>query len=316
MQPLVVPVISAIPSLMPALRAAVPAASRVEFVALDVGRLTSDDDLWPRARVVVADPGLVAGGPLDSAASLEWLQSTWAGVNALAGCRSDFRCTRLAGCFGPLIAEHVFAHVLRRERRVDELRDAERDARWAHDDFAARARPLASLTLGVLGAGDIGCHVAGVARAFGMRTIALSTRPRANFDAVADLAGVLAESDVVVAALPSTPATRGLLDGGALAACAARRPLFLNVGRGDLVSADSVVAAVDAGHVDEAVLDVFAAEPLDPASPLWTHPRVRVTPHVAALSLPDDVATVFAANVDAFLGGRPLAHEVDWAKGY
>lgn len=309
---LVVPVISAIPSLLPALRAAV---SGVEFVPLEVSRLTSSDGLWPRARVVIADPGLVAGAALDAAEDLEWLQSTWAGVNALVGGRTDFVCARLSGCFGPLVAEHVFAHVLRCERRVDELAAAQRETRWAHDEFAAAARPLRALTMGVLGAGDVGRHVAGVARAFGMRTLALSDRPRGNFDAVGDLDAVLRESDVLVAALPSTRSTRGLLDGGRLAACG-RRPLLINVGRGDLLSAASVVEALDAGSIREAVLDVFEAEPLEETSPLWAHRGVRVTPHVAALSLPGDVARAFAENLGRFREGQPLAHAVDWAKGY
>ena len=151
-----------------------------------------------------------------------------------------------------------------------------------------------------------------------MRTLgyARDGAPRANFDAISDDAdAVVRRSDVLLAALPSTPATRGLLDGGRLERCE-RRPLFLNVGRGDVVSEASVLAALNAGKIREAVLDVFVDEPLPASSPLWAHDGVRITPHVAALSTPRDVASVFAENLDRFLGGRELLYGVDWAKGY
>ena len=76
------------------------------------------------------------------------------------------------------------------------------------------------------------------------------------------------------------------------------------------------VAALDAGKIREAVLDVFADEPLPAASPLWAHPGVRVTPHVAALSTPGDVARVFAENLDRYLRGAELLYPVDWDAGY
>ena len=224
-----VSVVSRIASLIPAVQRELgryPALSGVELVALAPEDCVATNEAWAKeSSVVLADPGCVAGGPLEACGSLVWMQSTWAGVNALAGGRRDFRCTKLSGCFGPLIAEHVFAHVLRRERRVDELRAAQAATTWAHADFAATARPLRSLTLEVLGAGDIGQHVAGVAKAFGMRTVAYARdgEPRHNFDAaLPDVEAVLGESDVLVSALPSTPETRGLLD-DKLKRCAAKR---------------------------------------------------------------------------------------------
>mmetsp|Transcript_12205 Transcript_12205/g.36258 ORF Transcript_12205/g.36258 Transcript_12205/m.36258 type:complete len:318 (+) Transcript_12205:229-1182(+) len=315
-----IPVVSGIASLAPALERAVggyPALAGVSIVRVAPERAAADA-LWREAEVALADPGLVAGAALDAARGLRWLQSTWAGVNALQGGRRDFACTKLSGCFGPPIAEHVFAHVLRAERRVDELRAAQGEARWDADGFKAAWRPLGGQTLGVLGAGDIGRHVAGVAKAFGMRTLgyARDARPRANFDEVsADADAVVRASDVLLAALPSTPATRGLLDDGRLERCE-KCPMFLNVGRGDVVSEASVVAALDAGKIREAVLDVFADEPLPAASPLWAHPGVRVTPHVAALSTPGDVARVFAENLDRYLRGAELLYPVDWDAGY
>ena len=96
----------------------------------------------------------------------------------------------------------------------------------------------------------------------------------------------------------------------------AKRPVLINVGRGDLISESSVVEALDAGWIGEAALDVFETEPLPADSPLWARDDVFVTPHVAALSRPEDVATVFAANLDRYFRGEPLLYEVDWGKGY
>ena len=306
-----VPVVSKIRGLLPAVERELSAYA---LPPVELVESSGDDAAWRDARVALADPGRVAG-KLDSAENLEWLQSTWAGTNALMQGRRDYRCTKLSGCFGPLIAEYVFAHVLGNSAGSRLLRSARG---WAQEEFIEVARPLKGQTLGVLGTGDIGQHVAGVAKAFGMATLGLARdgAPRTNFDdTTADVDEVLRQSDVVLSALPSTPATRGLLDGGRLRSCA-KRPVLINVGRGDLLSAASVVEALDAGWIAEASLDVFETEPLPADSPLWAREDVYVTPHVAALSRPEDVARVFAANLDRYVRGEPLLYEVDWGKGY
>ena len=306
-----VPVVSKIRGLLPAVERELSAYT---LPPVELVESSGDDAAWRDARVALADPGLVAGS-LECAENLEWLQSTWAGTNALMGGRSDFRCTKLSGCFGPLISEYVFAHILGNSAGSRLLRSARG---WAQEEFIEVARPLKGQTLGVLGAGDIGTHAAGVAKAFGMKTLGhvRDGTSRPNFDdTTRDVDEVLRQSDVVLSALPSTPATRGLLDGGRLSACT-KRPVLINVGRGDLVSAASVVEALDNGWIREAALDVFEVEPLPADSPLWARDDVFVTPHVAALSRPEDVAEVFAANLDRYVRGEPLLYEVDWGKGY
>ena len=308
-----VPVVSKIRGLLPAVERALEAYA---MPPVELVESTGDDAVWADARVALADPGLVAGAPLDHASSLEWLQSTWAGTNALmTGGRQDFRCSRLSGCFGPLITEYVFGHLLGNNEGSRLLRSARS---WAQAEYISIARPpLKGQTLGVLGAGDIGQHVAGVAKAFGMATLGLARdgAPRTNFDEVATKVDeVLRRSDVILSALPSTPATRGLLD-GRLGVCT-KRPVLINVGRGDLISEGSVIEALDNGWIREAALDVFEKEPLPNASPLWFRDDVFVTPHVAAFSRTDDVARVFAANLDRHFRGEPLMYEVDWEKGY
>mmetsp|Transcript_69369 Transcript_69369/g.181806 ORF Transcript_69369/g.181806 Transcript_69369/m.181806 type:complete len:152 (+) Transcript_69369:1-456(+) len=151
-----------------------------------------------------------------------------------------------------------------------------------------------------------------------MRTLGYATHARAviGFDHVGeDLPGLLRESDVVVNILPSTPATRGLLDGGALEACG-RGKLFINVGRGTIVSEESLLAALERGWLRRAVLDVFAPEPLPESSALWGHPAVQVTPHISAVTYPDFTAELFVENLGRYVEGQPLKYTMDLDSGY
>ena len=118
--------------------------------------------------------------------------------------------------------------------------------------------------------------------------------------------------------LPSTPATAGLLDGDALAACAPRAPALINVGRGDLLSPAGIVRALDAGWLTHYVGDVFVPEPLPADSPLWAHPRCTVTPHNSALTTTDDVVVAFADNLERYVHGgvEQLKNAFRWSEGY
>ena len=296
---------------------------------------------------------LLDGG---AAPSLRWVQYTWAGVDAVFRdtARRDYLATRIAGVFGAQMAGYVLAHVLGCEKGVARAAALQREGRWEPQTWQAEAanRPLRTLTLGVLGAGSIGMEVAAAAAALGMRAIAFKRDTSAAAQAAAAAAGVheltdslpslLRRADYIVNVLPSTAGTRGLLDGGALAHCVGeggggsaegraeegargaapeggrhrRAPVFINVGRGDVVSEASLLAALQAGHLSHAVLDVFPAEPLPAASALWAHPAVSVTPHVAAVSFPSDVAAVFVQNLERWVQGAPLHHVVDWDQGY
>jgi phosphoglycerate dehydrogenase-like enzyme len=316
-------VVSDVAQLKPALdaellRRAGALACSVELDFFDADRVAAEDTqlrgALAGARVVLADPGLIAPLVDDAAPELEWLQSTWAGVNALMSQsqRRDYACTRMAGCFGPLMAEWAVGWIIASERRFLHMAEAQRSATWAHSELMGY-RPLADLTLGVLGGGgNIGRCVAATAAALGMRTV--------SFGRGDDLALFLAECDVVMNLLPSTPATRNLLGGGVLRHCAMRRPLLLNGGRGDVVNEHDLLHALEARWLREVVLDVFAAEPLPPSSALWAHPAVVVSPHTAARSLPVDVARLFGENLERWLAptgaGKPLAFLVDWEKGY
>lgn len=185
-------------------------------------------------------------------------------------------------------------------------------------------RRLSQLTLGVLGLGDIGSGIAQVLKdGFHMRTLGCRARPCPS-DVVEKVYGTnelqafLSECDYVVSVLPSQPATRGLLGGEALKAMQAKQGVLINVGRGDVLPEADALNALDSGWIAHLVADVFETEPLPTSSPLWSHSKVTVSPHVSAVTQPGDVALAFAANATLYEKGgvAALQHIFDFERGY
>jgi phosphoglycerate dehydrogenase-like enzyme len=194
----------------------------------------------------------------------------------------------------------------------------QREARWTR----RVSRTLAGSTLGILGVGAIGRELARKARALEMRVIGTKrdATPLPELDAVHGPEGtdaVLAESDFVVLLLPSTPATDNLINAARLARMK-RTAWLINFGRGGAIVDADLVAALAAGTIAGAVLDVFREEPLPPAHPFWTAPNCVVLPHIGGLHPERDaaVAALLAENARRFLDGAPLAQAVDRALGY
>jgi D-3-phosphoglycerate dehydrogenase len=181
-------------------------------------------------------------------------------------------------------AEHTLALLLALVRRVPAAAESMRRGEWDRKRFAGTE--LRGKTLGAVGLGRIGAHVATVARALGMAVLAHDPylpAPRARELGVelAPLDDLLRRADVVTLHVPLTDETRCLIDAGRLAMM--KPTAFLvNAARGELVDADALVAALDAGRLAGAALDVFDPEPLPPDSPLRRCGGVILTPHLAA----------------------------------
>lgn len=144
---------------------------------------------------------------------------------------------------------------------------------------------------------------------------ARAERGMACFAGAEGLHAFLARTDILLVSLPLTEATRRILDAPALAALP-RGASLVNIGRGEVIDDDALLAALNSGHVAEATLDVFEVEPLRADHPYWRHPRVMITPHVAGAPHPDSAAVQLAADVRRLLRGEPPAHPVDRAAGY
>jgi phosphoglycerate dehydrogenase-like enzyme len=210
------------------------------------------------------------------------------------------------------IAEYVLAMVLRHFQRHQDWAAAQAERRWAHHDF----REIAGTTWVVVGLGAIGARVAERARAFGARVVGVRRSPVAPVpvDALVTpdrLHEVLPSADVVVLARPAAPGAPPVVDGAFLAAMR-EESLLVNVARGSLVDDGALLAALDRGVPEHAVLDVFDVEPLPPDNPFWSHPRVTVTPHSAngGVGRYRRAAELFAANLTRYRRGEPLPDEV------
>ena len=270
-----------------------------------------------RCQVILGQPDLVAR-VLAHAKRLEWVQSTFAGVDALCrpGLRRDYRLTGVKGLFGSLMSEYVFGYILAMERQV--VRVAQNQGRHVWQPLACRS--LRGMTLGVCGLGSIGRHVARTGATFGMEVVGYRRcdAPVQGVDRLYSGEGFfdfLGAADYVVALLPATPKTHHLFD---KAAFSAMKPsaIFMNAGRGGTVRESDLIAALRRREIAGAVLDVFEEEPLNAESPLWDMEGVMITPHISAFSFPEEIAGIFLRNLSAFTAGRPLAYGVDFSRGY
>lgn len=290
------------------------AAGGVEIAAFrDPGEAAS---AYAGQAVALGEPGPLAAA-LPSMPGVRWVQSTWAGVAPLLdAARAGLPVTGVKGVFGAQMAEFCLGYMLARELDIFERRERQRAREW----YAVDTGRLAGKTLGVMGTGSIGAHIAASAAALGMRVVGFSRggAPREPFEQVypgTRLHEFLGGLDYLVAALPDTPDTDGLLDAAALAALPAQC-WFINVGRGTLVDEPALAVALRDGRLAGAVLDVFRQEPLPPEHPFWDTPNLLLTAHIAAKSYPEDIARIFLDNYARFVAGDPLRYRVDPERGY
>ncbi|MEM1445260.1 MAG: D-2-hydroxyacid dehydrogenase [Planctomycetota bacterium] len=273
-------------------------------------------EAWAEAEVFIGWPKFGDDRPELSpqrAAKLRWVQATSAGIASIKGHAPEhWVITTASGVFGPTLAEHALAMMLHFERNLHRSVVSQQQRAWGIGP--ASFRELAGLRLLALGFGDIGQHVAQRAVALGMRVTGLrreASEPAAGVERVVgmvDLDEALAEADVVVASLPGTRHTRGLLDARRLALMKPDAGL-VNVGRGSLIDHDALAAQLLDRPESYAGLDVTHPEPLPSDHPLWACPNALITPHIAGGSEkhPQRVEALFLENLKAFAGGKPEA---------
>ncbi|HLV79366.1 MAG TPA: D-2-hydroxyacid dehydrogenase [Chthonomonadaceae bacterium] len=303
-------------------------AARVElrFAARDAAQEAIAD-----AEVVVC--GILPPDLLAAAQRLRWVSFWSAGLDTKLRpdiLARDLRITNASGVHGPNIAEHVLAFMLMFTRRMPHYLRAQIAGQWQRTpspDFNTEmAGELTGQTLGIVGLGHIGEDLARRAQAFDMRVIATKRDPAARPENAARLdallpperlTDLLAASDHVCIALPYTPQTHHLFDATLLARMKPSAYLY-NIARGKIVDEAALIAALQAGRLAGAGLDVFETEPLPPDSPLWKMENVIITPHVAGITphyFPR-AAALFTANLRRYLAGQPLANLYDPKRGY
>jgi len=255
---------------------------------------------------------------LPRAAKLRWVQSMGAGVERvmLPELPRRAKVTRVAGIFGPWMAEYVLGWCLWLTQRSELFRAQQRERRWRQADPLR----LHGATLCVVGLGDIGRTIAHAARAFGMRVVGVSRSGRRVAEAERvykprHLRNAIAGADFVALTTPLTEATRGLIGASELAVMKPSAWL-INVARGPVVDEAALLDALRAHRLGGAVLDVFDEEPLPRDHPLWELDNVVITPHISGPSTPGEIAPVFNDNLRRYLAGRPLRYGVDRKRAY
>jgi phosphoglycerate dehydrogenase-like enzyme len=249
---------------------------------------------------------------------LEWVQTTWAGVEPLLkqGLRRDYQLTNARVVFGPLISEYVLAYILQHERRIFQRYQAQQNKIWD----ASIPGTMRGKTIGLLGVGSIGEYLASTMKQFGMHVKGYSRTSRSceNVDRYyhgADLQEFISGLDYLVNSLPNTSETRGLVNIQMLS-WLPPHAIFINVGRGSTVDESALVTALSKGLIAGAILDVFEQEPLPTEHIFWKTPNLFITSHTAAPSFPEDLASLFIENYHRFYQNLPLHHLVDFERGY
>lgn len=219
------------------------------------------------------------------------------------------------------MTEYVVLHVLLHHRRQRLYDIQQRERVWRE-----HAQPVASaVAVGVMGLGELGAAAAVALARLGFRVAGFSRTAKTLagiecFHGERGLEAFLRRTEILVCLLPVTPATQGLLNLELLRKLkrdgASGGAYLVNAARGALQVEADILAALDQGSLAGATLDVFAHEPLPPASPLWRHPKVTITPHNAATSDPRAFAANVLRQIERFESGLPFEHVVDRARGY
>src|SRR5262245_32566721 len=222
------------------------------------------------------------------------------------------------------MVEYIALHVLYHHRRMSEFRELQARRVWKY-----LPEPAAhEVRVGLMGLGVLGAAAAGALKTLGYQVRGWS-RSAKSLDGVQcyacpdELESFLADADILAVLLPLTSDTRGILDRKLIAKLSRRGrderlpgPVLINAGRGGLQIDADILAALGAGELYAASLDVFEAEPLPHSSPLWSHPRVVVTPHNAAESAPAAIVSYALRQMAAHRNGERLEHVVDPKRGY
>jgi glyoxylate/hydroxypyruvate reductase A len=281
-------------------------------------------EVWPKVKDPAAVDAILvwlppAEGGLAQFPNLKAIQSLGAGVNQL-DLKSMPRHVPLARLVDPGLTvsmrDYCVWAVLRHYRGLDLHAENQPQKKWVY----YIPPPKSAVSVGVMGLGELGGEVARAVADLGFSVRGWARSPKtiervecfSGSDGLATFAG---KTDILICLLPLTPETRGIL----------ARPLFetlpkgarlINVGRGDHLVEPDLLAALESGRIASATLDVFSREPLPPEHPFWSHPKITVTPHVAAFGSAVSAAPVVVENLRRAVARKRLLNQVDIERGY
>jgi len=301
--------------------------------------LSSQDALWQEVEIIYGFPWKLP--KLEQAPRLRWIQLYSAGADRLTDnplFQTDIMITTASGVHAINIAEYVFTMTQAWYRRLPQLFAWKRGKEWGKDKESTDSaiEELHGKTIGIVGYGSIGRQIARLARAYGMRVLAMQRGSNHKdtgfqFPDVGDPEGTLPEQyytfdqlhqmlqecDIVVAAVPLTTETKAMFNAEAFQAMK-NSAFFVNIARGDVCDEAALISALEQKQIAGAALDVFQQEPLPSTSPLWDLPNVLMSPHDSGVTphYNERAATIFEANLRRYLAGQPLYNLVDKKRGY
>ncbi len=254
---------------------------------------------------------------LAGAESLRWIQLESVGFGEYSGLDwadlgNRLTLTNLAGFFAEPVAETALAGILSLTRGLNRLATLQAERHWVGDPIRTGLRLLGGARVVMLGYGSVNRRLAELLTPFGCKVVPLcSGSTREQLDAA------LPSADILVAAVPDTPQTRGLLNADRLALLPSKA-VIVNLGRGTLVDEAALCDALVRGRLAGAVLDVTQEEPLPSDHPLWTTPNTLLTQHSAGGTMDemDRKIDVFVDNLMRYRQGRDLLGVADLKRGY
>jgi len=261
------------------------------------------------------EPGFLASLP-----NLKLILSLGAGVDHLLGDPRSPRHLPIVRLVDPhmtdAMSEYVVLQVLRLHRRDLDYRAQQEAGIWRELD----QQNAGERRVGILGLGELGQDAARKLRVLGFDVAGWTRSDKTvagvrSYHGPAGLPSLLARSEILVCLLPLTTETEGILNTRTLALLP-KGAALVNAARGAHLVEGDLLDALASGQISAAVLDVFCEEPLPAGHRFWHHPRVIVTPHVAAFTNPATAAPIILDNIRRFEEGRPLANRVDPARGY
>jgi glyoxylate/hydroxypyruvate reductase len=218
--------------------------------------------------------------------------------------------------FAKTMAEYCLTMAVYCARDVGIYSAAQRQTSW----MPRTMREFCSITVGLMGLGHLGTAAAVLLRQTGFEVIGWSRAPKQIHGVVSycgqgELTAFLARAEILINLLPLTTATRGILNANVFSLLP-KRASVINVARGAHLVERDLVQAIERGYVGQAVLDTFDVEPLVTSSPIWKHPNILVTPHIAAQASPEAVVSCFSENLRRSRSGLQLLNQVDRQRQY
>lgn len=278
-------------------------------------------DIWPEMSNLNAIEALFVWKPLDEGVvaqlpNLKWISSLGAGVDHLMNDPQIPQHIPITRIVDPWLTRdmtnYVIMGILIHQRSMDEHKLNQQQKEWNRLSY----HPL---KIGVLGLGALGSHLAKQLVNLGFEVLGYS-RTRKHIEGVKsfdqyEMNAFLAEPDVLVNLLPITSQTVDLLDADFFRKIKSGAYL-INVARGNHVVDKDLLTALNQGQICGALLDVFREEPLPKEHSFWSHPKIKITPHVASVTSPESAMNLLEENAKRLMKGQPLLHRVDRELGY